>query len=135
MRGALGNALLLNVIVIIVAIIIVFFTSILAYSKAYKVKNRIIEVIEKYSDYNSAAENEISSSLAQMGYQLGNCKVESNTQNNTGYRYCIQKNTTSGGSYYYKITTYIQFYFPVIEEFYNPPVYGETKVLGKNYDY
>ena len=57
-----------------------------------------------------------------------------NNQNSTGYRYCIYRVESSEG-YYYKVTAYVQFYFPIIGEIFAPPVYGETKILGKNYNY
>ena len=96
MRGALGNTLLLNIIIIFVSIIVIFFVSMLAYSKAYRAKNRIVEVIEKYGEYNSDAEAEIITSLTEMGYQLGSCdkkgKLKGNfIDNNTGYKYCIEE--------------------------------------------
>ena len=140
MRGAIGNALLLNIIITFVAIIIIFFSSILAYSKAYRVKNRIVEIVEKYESYSSDAELEIKNSLGGMGYQLGECSnVTDNTLvNNTGYRFCIEeiklKNTLNSPKYY-KVTTYVQFYFPVIGEFFSTKVTSETKILGADYSY
>ena len=136
MRGALGNSLLLYIIVAIVAALAIIFSSVLAYSKAYRVKNRIISVIEKYEEYNTDAENEISASLIQMGYRLGSCDDtdDESVGNNTGYKYCVSRYESSGG-YYYKVTTYVQFYFPLIQELMSAPVTGETKILGKSYDY
>ena len=134
MRGALGNSLLLFIIIFCVSLIVLLFLGILSYSKAYKAKNRIIEIIEKYESYNIDAEDEIAFSLGTMGYQVGSCEI--NNKNTSDYKYCVyEKNTTNGGKYY-KVVTYIQFYFPVINEFLDDiPVYGETKILGKSYDY
>ena len=39
--------MLLNLVVIFSGLVIVFFIGILSYSKAYRVKNRIVELIEK----------------------------------------------------------------------------------------
>ena len=139
MREAIGSSLLLNIVIVFVSLIILFFVGILSYSKAYKAKNRIIDVIEKYGEYKEEAvvtdaSDEIISSLNEMGYQLGNCKNAKGNLNNTGYKYCIYRIEANEG-YYYKITTYVQFYFPIIGELFNPPVSGETKILGKNYNY
>jgi len=110
--------------------------SILAYSKAYRAKNRIIDVIEKYGEYNDYAQNEIMDSLKEMGYQLGNCEHTSSVTNTSGYKYCIEERKAQDvDGYYYKVTTYVQFYFPVIEQMFQPPVTSETKILGKEYDY
>lgn len=139
MREAIGSSLLLNIVVVFVSLIILFFVGILSYTKAYKAKNRIIDVIEKYGTYSEVPEtqdagDEIVSSLSEMGYQLGNCKNTSGNLNNTGYKYCVHRVDASEG-YYYKVTTYIQFYFPIIGDLFNPPVSGETKILGKSYNY
>ncbi len=141
MREAIGNSLLLSIVVFFVGLIIVFFVGILSYSKAYKVKNRIVEIIEKYETYegNIEVENEIISSLSEMGYQLGSCKdpdAYNGNVNNSGYKYCIYRiDTEKEGQYYYKVTTYVQFYFPIVGEWINPPVTSETKIFGKTYRY
>lgn len=143
MREAIGSSLLLSIVVVFVSLIILFFVSVLSYTKAYKVKNKIIDVIERYETYNTTVETEIKSTLSEMGYQLGDCKSNQNDLNESGYKYCVYKvceGTTNRkgkceGAYYYKVTTYIQFYFPIIGELYNPPVYGETRILGKDYNY
>ena len=88
MREAIGSSLLLSVVVIFVSLIILFFVSILSYSKAYKVKNKIIDVIEKNKTYNASAEEEIKSTLGELGYQLGNCTNEDGNLNKSGYKYC-----------------------------------------------
>lgn len=141
MREAIGNSLLLSIVVVFVSLIILFFVGILSYSKAYKAKNRIVSVIEKHETFNEAAKDEISSSLKDMGYQLGECKDE-NGKSNSGYKYCVYEicneiddTGSCTGTYYYKVATYVQFYFPIIGELFNPPVYSETKILGKNYNY
>ncbi len=141
MREAIGSSLLLSIVVVFIGLIILFFVGILSYSKAYKAKNRIVEIIEKYETYNSLAISEIDDSLSNMGYQLGACKDEDKKDgensniNSSGYKYCIYKIEDSDGSYYYKVKTYVQFYFPIIGELFNPPVQSETKILKKNFNY
>ena len=136
MRGALGNSLLLFIIIFCVSLIVLLFLGILSYSKAYKAKNRIIEIIEKYEDYNINAEEEVIFSLGTMGYQLGSCKDKEKNKNTSDYKYCIYEQSTENGGNYYKVVTYVQFYFPVINELVdNISVHGETKILGKSYNY
>ena len=106
MKGAIGNSLFIIIIITFVGALAIFFTSILAYTKAYRVKNRIVEIIEKYEEYNTDAESEISISLAEMGYQIDNCPYKTNIDNNTGYKYCVNKKTASNGEYY-EVSTYV----------------------------
>lgn len=141
MRSAIGNSLLMNIVVIIVTAIILVFVGILSYSKAYRVKNRIIEVIEKYETYDDdKVKDEISVFLGQAGYQLGNCEIEDDaTPDDTrGYKYCIQTvyedNVRKTGSRHYIVTTYVEFNFPIINSLLRVPVRGETRTLGIEYD-
>ena len=50
MNQSISNALLFNLVTIFVVVLIAFFVGSLSYSKASKVKNRIIEEIEKYGE-------------------------------------------------------------------------------------
>ena len=67
MKESIGNAILFYIIITFVVILIMFFVGSLSYSKAYKVKNKIIEEIEKEETYNSAAVDEIEAWLAGGG--------------------------------------------------------------------
>lgn len=138
MREAMGNSLLMNLVIIFVSIVILFFVGILSYSKAYRVKNRIIEVIENHGNYSSSSIDEISTDLKSVGYRTtNNKKCGSGNLNSTSYNYCVYKvdDKSSGDSYYFKVVTYVHFEFPIIGGLINIPVKGETKILGKNYNY
>lgn len=160
MRSAVGNSLLLNLVIVFVGIVILFFVGIISYSKAYRVKNRIVEIIEKYEDYPGTnigsgpeVSTEINESLKKMGYSVvrsTNCndqRVRNHIINITGntyknlntenYNYCVYEigNKLSRGGKYYIVVTFVHFDFPVIGNLINIPVYGETKVLGIDYDY
>ena len=141
MKAAIGGSLLLNIVVIFTTIIILFFVGILAYSKAYKIKNRIIEVIEKNDGYNTTIANtQLAEDLQRAGYWVAtkekvNSKCnEGANLNGTEYLYCVYENASNEGKTY-KVVTYIRFEFPVIGDVLTFAVSGETKVLGKEYDY
>lgn len=152
MREAVGGSLLMYLTIFLVGIIIVMFVSMLSYSKAYRVKNRIVDIIDKYEDYNEDAINDINSSLNFAGYSSnGNLcsKVnekrleeygitdKTNLNDINGYDYCIYKsnNTSDSSSYYYVVVTFVHFDFPIISNAINIPVYSETKILNKKYNY
>jgi len=162
MRESLGGSMLLNLVVIFTGLIIIFFVGILSYSKAYRVKNRIVEIIEKYGTYEkidsstntNIVTDELNNDLKAAGYEtslskkcdtirtrLVNEKYDSslsqNINKNYGYNYCVyemNKSTNSTGKYYV-VVTFIHFQVPIIGDFLTLPVYGETKILGKTYDY
>ena len=160
MREAIGGSLLLNLVIIFASIIILFFISILSYSKAYRVKNRIIEITEKYGVYDSQVANEINSDLSAAGYDVssptkcsdirerlisekypneasGEERLSGNL-NSYGYNYCvfeILNNSVNETGTYYVVVTFVKFEFPIIGDMLTIPVYSETKMLGKTYDY
>lgn len=152
MRESLGGAMLLNLVVIFAGLVIVFFVSILSYSKAYRVKNRIIEVIEKYEKYDVNVANELNFDLRNAGYnsskstkcaKIKNSLVDQengryenleDTFNEHGYNYCVFESTNSENGNYYVVVTFVHFEFPIIGDVLTFPVYGETKILNKNYN-
>ena len=164
MRDAVGGSSLLYLVIIFVTVVMLMFSSVLTYSKAYRVKNRIIELIEKYELYEKkdGTVNAINSDLKTAGYSASNptrCS-SSNVQNhlkeilhtdyhsnlpkninNYGYNYCVfeinskdyPKNISNGK--YYVVVTFIHFEVPVVGDLLTIPVYGETQMLGKSYNY
>ena len=153
MRESLGGSALLYLVVIFSSLVILFFIGILSYSKAYRIKNRIVEITEKYGTYNEAVVNEINPDLKAAGYdasrsnrcddiknRLENEKYGDNLSDNLntyGYNYCVFEvldNNINGGNYYV-IVTFVRFEFPFIGDLFMIPVHSETKILGKDYSY
>ena len=162
MRDSLGGSMLLNLVLIFVSIVIVLFIGILSYSKAYRVKNRIIEIIEKYGVYEKFDEDgkniiteELNPNLGNAGYNTSNptrcsdikTRLENEKYaeylgdegnlNKYGYNYCVFQVNSSENSTgkFYVVVTFIHFEIPIIGDVLTFPVYGETKLLGKTYDY
>lgn len=167
MKNSLGGSMLFNLVLIFAGVIVILFIGILSYSKAYKVKNRIVEIIEKYENYEHIDDNivndtvdEINPDLNMIGYDssngikcddirdnLVNSKYSSNklseNLNNYGYNYCVFEmceRDSSGACVkqagkYYVVVTFIEFELPVISNVLTLPIYGETKILDKTYDY
>lgn len=159
MKDAIGGSLLLNLVVIFTSIVILFFVGIVAYSKAYKIKNRIIEVIERNETYNPGiAEQQLKNDLSKAGYMMassvdinakcgeGNLNIVSLGMN--GYLYCVYEKSCAQreldpntneevctGERTYEVVTYIHFNFPVIGDLMTFAVKGETKTLGRIYNY
>lgn len=147
MRDAIGGSLLLNIVIIFLGLVILFFAGIMAYSKAYKVKNRIIEMIEANNGYPDPATLtdpfilRINEELRRYGYRdsgTDRCVEGSNLRpDDSQYRYCVystnEEHYSNGTSY--EVVTYVHFDFPIIGDMLVFPVRGETKVLNKSYDY
>lgn len=137
MREAIGNTFIVNLIIVFVVIFIALFAGSTSYTKAYKVKNQIINMIEEHHGNYEEATREIDNYLGRVGYRVGgsgNCPAGSITAA-SDYRYCVQRvvqngSAESGSNYYYRITTYMYFEIPIIASLVQIPVSGETKTFG-----
>lgn len=149
MKEAIGNAFVFALVITFVGIFIFLFATSSSYTKAFKVKNKIVEILEKYDDIlgvkisdstglNSTVESEISDILSDIGYRISskpnNCpsrngKDAINKKLTSNYEYCIYEYSTTKGTYY-GVTAYIYYQLPVIGTELRFPVYGETKING-----
>lgn len=149
MREAIGSSLLFNLIIFFVIIMLAFLVGSLAYSKAFKVKNIIINTIEKHQGYDSTSgsvfQNELNQALSNAGYRVGSgmdCDTISDevelVNDAATYDYCVYRVATyedgsDSASYYYKVITYMYFDIPIINQLFRIPVSGETKII-KDYN-
>lgn len=138
MKESIGNSYVFSIAIAFIGIIFLILIGSLSYSKAFKVKTRIIEIIEKNKGYNDEEiRDEIDNYLKTAGYMVtrtnnsGKCADIDNTPAiNTikNYDYCIYRFETNKGPYYH-VTAFISFDIPVISAYLRIPVSGETKVM------
>lgn len=159
MKESIGNAFIFYIVIIFVFIFIALFVGSTSYTKAFKVKNKIISIIEKYNDnpeaisdngnLNPEVKQEINDNLLGIGYRIkkagekNSCITYFNRHYpnqtasnyiiaNTGegnYDYCVAKFSTTKGNYY-AVIAYMYIDIPVIGSKISIPIYGETKVMG-----
>ncbi len=137
MKESINNAFLFGLVMFFLAVIIAILVGSLSYSKAFKVKNRIITIIEKNLDYNGSAKLEIDEFLREIGYKtnpLGRNRCPSGhgvllSSYGTNYRYCVYFNEAGHKGYYFKVAAFMYFEIPVIGDFLEFPIYGETKII------
>ena len=148
MREATGQAGLMNIMLVIIGIIIILLAGSIAYSKAFRVKNKIIDIIERTGKFDNDSKAEIETALSHIGYRvIDNSQYTSQCDQNKfkdsgfnldtnvypGYLYCIYKSVDNlEGTYYYKVVSFMYFDIPVIGSFIKIPVTGETKILYSN---
>lgn len=153
MREAIGSSMLLYIVIIIVGAIMLLFVSIISYAKAYGAKNRIVSAIETFGGYTADAKAEIDTNLGHMGYtitskdfcnssrvknHLANLNITSSNLNNSSggrFGYCVYEVSAGTTGSYYVTVTFINFNIPVIGSNLVFPVYGQTKIVGKDYNY
>jgi hypothetical protein len=141
MKESIANSYIFGIVILFVGLIMLFFVASLNYTKAFKVKNKIINAIETYGEYNTKAKSEIEDALSGIGYRVdnsGNCKTDgrfskgtSLTQlGNTNYRYCVYEFDQGERGKYYGVVAYMYFEIPLLGKTLEFPVYGETKTMG-----
>lgn len=142
MRESIGGAYLLYIAIFFIGAVMIIFVSVFSYNRSFKVKNRIIEIIESHGEFdasnaNNSAEKEIMDYLGEVGYwvkpgyncpDVGGVSAVAKHSSDT-YEYCIYK-YTSNSKTYYKVITYSYFNFPIIDSTFRFTISGETKLLG-----
>ena len=145
MREAFGGAFTIKLMLIFLAIYIAFIAVALNYAKAFRDKNKIIDIIEQnegIDSYNDTKEGsvigDINSYLNTVSYNVNLANIKNNnTENINCYDrgYCIEETTapvTDGiTSKYYKVTTYININFPFFKLNFNIPITGETRKIER----
>ncbi len=149
MKGAIGNTMVMNIVITFVVLTTAFLIGSIAYSKAYKVKTKIIDIIEKYGDEkginnSEAALKEITTFLGESGYRTAsvrNCNKyienpdkEKSVLTTAGYDICVIEKNSDSTTYhgrYYKVVVFMYFDFPIIGDMIKIPVTGETQSFLK----
>ena len=138
MREGVGHAFLFTIVIVILGIIMILLITSMVYSKTYKIKTKILDIIEKYDGDIGSARVEIQSYLTSIGYRRNvdntqECPIKNGgavLNNYDIYHYCLYEfdNTSNLGKYYGALV-YIYFDIPFIGNVFEFPVYGETEVL------
>ena len=158
MKEAIANAGIYNLVIIFVIILLAFFIGSLSYSKAFKVKNKIIEEIEKDQGYttgiNDSTEDRVEEWISSIGYRINtgntrnteNCPTVTGNGGETGklvntdgdYQYCVYEfDTCTAGSdkakcgKYYRATAYMYFDVPILSGLLKLPISGETMIFNE----
>jgi len=141
MREAIGGTWLFG----LVLTFIVFFASFLAvsinYSKAFNVKNNIVDLIGKYEGNNCKSRKKIAEYLSDTGYLvIGNCPndydaygLNGNYETSQRGYYCVKKETNSGDAIikkdYYRIVTFFKLDLPMVGDLTTFKIKGETEAI------
>ena len=145
MREAFGGAFTIKLMLIFLAIYIAFIAVALNYAKAFRVKNKIIDIIEQNEGIDSYIDTkegsvigDINSYLNTVSYYVNLANIKNNnTENINCYDrgYCIEETTapvTDGiKSKYFKVTTYININFAFFKLNFNIPITGETRKIER----
>lgn len=145
MRDAFGGAFSIKLMLIFLILYVSFICVAINYARAFRVKNRIINIIEQYEGYNEKNKDTINSLVNQYlgstgyhieynqtkeanGKSISSCDssfVGFNSGGLGGHGYCIVK--MSNDPEYYKVETYMVFTLPIINVNFPIAIRGETR--------
>lgn len=149
MKDAFGGTFMLKVLMVFIVIYISFMTVAISYAKAFRIKNRVVSILETpaYSaldvtNTGTPLANEIDSYLRSVDYgdQASNLKVQQNCNHRGGelisYGVCVvdksKKDATGNvisGTKYYEVTSYYLLEAPFFNISMLVPISGETKII------
>ena len=150
MREAIGGTWLTQLVITFMLVFVAFLALSINYSRAYKVKNEVMSIIEKKSGINQNSVNIASNYLRNTGYkEQGKCEkgMYGITINNNGgtyeavksdtnkkYSFCIGKNKSNQTNFpnaaFYDVELFFKFNLPVVGDIYTFHVDGQTKDIS-----
>lgn len=152
MKESISNSFAFMLVIILLGACATVLMSSLSFSKTFKIKNRVVEIIEKHREFNIDAENEIDQLLKTSGYPTVGVSTRKTCPEGRGvdvigidgtetgrvainniknYKYCIYEYKTVKGNYY-SVAVFMKVQLPMIGDIVNIefPIYGETKVFN-----
>lgn len=155
MREAIGGSLLFQIVIVFLLLFAGYICLAINYSKAFKVKNEVVDIIERDGSLEKSTIVKINAYLSESGYfSSGTCpsNTEGSKSNWFGYstnetdvntvsptvngvgNYCIKEmivNAEDGGigKKYYQVKLFFKFEIPVFGDLFNFSVSGDTEQL------
>ena len=155
MRDAMGGTWLTGLVIIFIFLFAGFLAYSISYTKAFRAKNEILNLIERNEGFTTSANNldnitddalkndpsvegKAFNYIKSLGYNytIFDGTNDPCTRNNLGEKqkggYCLIKYCPKSGEsekVYYKVTTFIALSIPIINVTIKLPISGETKAL------
>ena len=131
MKEAFGGTWIMGFVVLFIVLFSAYLAVSVNYTRAFKVKNKIVNIIEENQGFNSKTKERISEYLKESGYNTTQIDSSRCTKENQTYQkggYCISSVPANNGMYW-KVTSFIKFEIPIMGINITIPIRGETKVL------
>lgn len=135
MKESISTSYLVMMVAILITVISVLIITFFSYSRAYKTKNKIVDIIEKYEGYDSRTKKEIDQYLKDVGYNVlrksKSCPSfngQSAMEHNSTYAYCVYEFDTNRGKYY-SVYIFVNINLPIFNDFVELKVKGQSRTI------
>lgn len=140
MRDAFGGIVNISFIVVFMVIVNGYLAFAASYNKAFRYKNKIINIIEQNEGFDDVAQKKIHDYRISLGYSLhADIEVKDATCiQEDGYCYSKNTSSTTGelSKEYYTVTTAVNIDIPILNKFLpNMHIFqvnGTTKTITKH---
>ncbi len=152
MKNAINGTWLLGIVLTFMAIFIAYITISIDYSSAYKLKTRMVTIIEQYEGMNGNTVQKLYDAMRSEGYRgklackskdgekvLGGIEDQIITNPSEKMNYCVTRDVRYGedateDKYYYTITVTFAYSVPILGDIFDFRVSGETKDIHYPHD-
>lgn len=129
MKDSIGGVFNIMFVAVFITVISGYLAFSVSYNKAFKVKNKIISVLEQYQHYNSESQDKIDKYIAELGYntttdtsRVSNPNKDKCWKCQNGYciawTYTDEAGSSSGKPKgYYSVVTFVEVDIPVFNYF------------------
>ncbi len=127
MKDAIGGVFNITFIAIFIVVVSGYLAFSVSYSKAFKVKNKIISVLEQYQHHNEASKEKIDDYINKLGYNTTSDTSRVNKGNDCWEcrnGYCVKWNyvdelgsSTGRPKGYYSVITFVNVQIPIFQKF------------------
>ena len=141
MKEGIGGSFMIYVLLVFLAVYITFLAVAFNYARAFRVKNKVIDIIEQnegmsFTDISdSSTLGQIENYLGQVSYVVAgidrnDCPETEYEYINSERGYCIDYVPGTNGEYY-KVKTFIKLEIPFLNFGFTIPVKGETRKIER----
>lgn len=140
MRDAVGGSFMIKLLLVFLAVYVIFIAIAINYAKAFKVKNKILDIIEQnegigaYENTSDPAMIQIEDYLKTIYYGVNTSSVANKCSSyeyiDETRGYCIteiKNNDYEAPASYYKVTTFVTIDIPLVNLSFTVPIRGETR--------
>lgn len=139
MKDAFGGSFILRIMLVFFVVFICFMTVAINLSKTYRIKNNVINILERSNpknfgtNDNNSTKSKIDSYLRKVAYNysnnqkvINNCNANGGILSDNGI--CIVAKE-GNNNVYYRVITYFVVNFPLFDLGILIPISGETKTI------